>query len=174
VLIAEICGVSPLVSGPVIQEFTIPNSLPGSYNLIPYDHGIAIVDRPTPSWYLRPILRAMRQRPQGGTITVCGQLQGVPDDDLVEVGRMVGRGADAIVLHSEAVAPERIKLLRAGIDLAERALVVVHTKSERTAITRGLTMMRPGDGLLVLADNPVTSLRQLQRASGPMLDLEGI
>jgi cyanophycin synthetase len=172
VLIAEICGMPPHVSGPVIQGFVIPNSLPGSFNQVVYDHGIAIVDRPTPSWYLRPILRAMRQRPQGGTIVVCGQLQEVPDDDLTEVGRMVARGADAIVLHSEAIAPDRIKLLRAGIDLAERAMVVVHTKSERTAISRGLAMMRPGDGLLVLSDNPTTGLRQLSRATGPSIDFE--
>lgn len=171
VLIAEICGLPPHVSAPVIQRFEIPASLPGSFSQVNYDHGIAIVDRPTPSWYLRPILRAMRQRPQGGTIVVCGQLQDIPDDDLSEVGRLIARGADAIVLHSEALAPERITLLRAGIDLAERAMVVVHTKSERTAISRGLTMMRPGDGLLVLADNPAISLRQLSRASGPAIDL---
>ena len=103
---------------------------------------------------------------------MCGQLQGVPDDDLTEVGRLIARGADAIVLHSEALAPNRIKHLRAGLDLAERAMVVVHTRSERTAITRGLAMMRPGDGLLVLADNPATSLRQLTRASGPAIDLD--
>lgn len=171
-LIAETCGISPQVSGRVIQGFAIPNSLPGSFNLVSFDHGIAVVDRPTPSWYLRPIIRALRQRPQGGTIVVCGQLQEVPDDDLTEVGRLVARGADAIVLHSEAAAPDRIQLMRAGIDLAERAMIVVHTKSERTAVSRGLAMMRPGDSLLVLADNPATTLRQLSRAKGPMLDLE--
>jgi len=45
--------------------------------------------------------------------------------------------------------------------------MVVHTKSERTAIARGLAMMRPGDGLLVLSDSPGLALRQLGRSSGP-------
>jgi len=173
ILIAEICGIPPHVSGPVVARFEIPNSLPGSFNQIAYARGIAIVDRPTPSWYLRPILRAMRQRPQGGTIVVCGQLREIPVDDLTEVGRLIARSADAIVLHSETLAADRIKLLRLGIDIAERAMVVVHTKSERTAIARGLTMMRPGDGLLVLADNPASSLRQLTRATGPSIEFDG-
>ncbi len=169
VLVAEACGIPLESCGPVLAAFAIPPSLPGSFNQVHYGRGLAVVDRPAPSWYLRPALRAMRQRPHGGTIVVSGLLQAVPDDDLLDVGRLLARGSNAVILHSEAAQPGRMKRLRAGIDQSDRALVVVHTRSERTAIARGLTMMRPGDGLLVLADNPTLALRQLGRATGPFV-----
>lgn len=167
VAVAETCGIPLALCGKVLSEFSIPPALVGSFNQVRYDRGIAIVDRPAPSWYLRPTLRALRHRPHGGTIVIAGRLDSVPHDDLPEVGRLLGRTANALILHSEASNTDRMKRLRIGIDQADNALIVVHTSSERTAITRGLTMMRPGDGLLVLADNPGPALRQLRRASGP-------
>ena len=167
VAIAESCGIPLETCGEVLSDFAIPPALVGSFNQVRYDHGIAIVDRPAPSWYLRSTLRALRHRPHGGTIVIAGLLDGVPDADLPDLGRLIGRSTNAVILHSEATDPERMKRLRAGIDRTDNALVVVHARSERTAVARGLGMMRPGDGLLVLADNPAGVLRQLARASGP-------
>lgn len=167
VAIAESCGIPIETSGRVLREFVIPAALVGSFNQVRYDHGIAIIDRPAPSWYIRSTVRALRQRPHGGTIVIAGLLDGVPDTDLTDLGRLISRSADAVIIHSETIDPDRTKRFRAGIDQTDTALVVVHTSSERTAIARGLSMMRPGDGLLVLADNAGTALRQLGRATGP-------
>jgi len=100
-------------------------------------------------------------------IVTAGLLDTVPDSDLPDVGRLISRAANALILHSETVDPQRTALLREGLDQSDNALMVVHTKSERTAIARGLAMMRPGDGLLVLSDSPGLALRQLGRSSGP-------
>lgn len=164
---AQACGIPVEVIGPALASFSIPSSMAGSFNLIRYAEGIAVVNRPAPSWFLRPVLRAMRQRPQGGSIAVSGALENVPEDDLIECGRMLGRASDAVILYGDQLHPERLRKIRDGIAQGGRSLVVVHTTTERKAISRGLAMMRPGDGLLVLAENPVAALRQLGRSEGP-------
>jgi cyanophycin synthetase len=144
---------------------TSPRSMPGSFNIIDVNGATAIVDRPEPSWFLRSVLRAVKDRAAGRVITVAGRLESVPASDLVEVGRLLGRASSALILHSEAEDAGRAASFRQGVAQSDVPPPIVHTPSERRAITRALAMARPRDILLVLADKPLPALRALTRAT---------
>jgi UDP-N-acetylmuramyl tripeptide synthase len=142
-----------------------PRSMPGSFNIVEVNGTTAIVDRPQPSWFLRSVLRAVKDRAAGRVITVAGRLDPVPDSDLAEVGRLLGRASSALVLHSQSARTERAASFRQGVALSDVPPPIVHTPTERRAIARALAMARPRDILLVLADKPLPALRLLTRAT---------
>jgi hypothetical protein len=139
--------------------------MPGSFNIVDVNGVTVIVDRPEPSWFLRAVLRALKDRTVGRLITVAGRLDPVPNSDLAEVGRLLGRASSALVLHSEAEQAGRATTFRHGVTLSDVPPPIIHTPTERRAIGRALGMARPRDMLLVLADNPLSALRALSRAS---------
>jgi UDP-N-acetylmuramyl tripeptide synthase len=142
-----------------------PRSMPGSFNIVDVNGVTAIVGLPEPSWFLRPVLRAVKDRAIGRLITVVGRLDPVPDVDLAEVGRLLGRASSGLVLHSESENTSRATSFRQGVALSDVPPPIVHTPSERRAITRALAMAKPRDFLLVLADRPLPALRALSRAT---------
>lgn len=159
---AILCGLPVELVGKALRSYRpAPLRSPGSFNCIEIGEILAVVGRPEPSWFLRPVLRAMRDRKR--LITVAGTLDGVPEVDLPEVGRLLGRSSAAVVIHSEEERPERSEALRNGIALNEVPPPIVHTTTERRAVTRALSLARPRDGILVLADHPIPVLRALLR-----------
>jgi hypothetical protein len=139
--------------------------MPGSFNVLPVGEAVVVVDQPAPSWFLRTTLRGIfHLRPGHRLITVVGKMENVPDEDLTETGRLLGRAGGALILHSTADQPERATLLRQGIAANEVPPVVIHVSTERQAIARALTMLRPDDLAFVLADQPTSVLRGLNRA----------
>lgn len=167
--IARAVGIPASVIAKTLAHFTFPvTRLPGSFNVARVNGGIVVVDRPTMPWFLRPILRAMghvHDPEVGRLITVVGNMTGVEDEDLVEIGRMIGRASDAIVMHSHAGERERAQRLRAGIAQNSIPPVLVHVKSERQAIQRALRALRPTDAVLILAEYPAAALSQVHRAA---------
>lgn len=164
--IARHCGVSAAAIGAVLTGAPVmPGSLPGSFNVVHLENAVAVIDRPTPSWYVRPILRALTGRGRGRLVIVAGRMIGVPDDDLTEVGRLLGRGGDALIVHSEGAEPDRDGRFRQGIAANPVPPVVVHVPTERQALNRALKLLQPGDTLLVFADQPALALRAIQRAA---------
>lgn len=143
-----------------------PGSLPGSFNVLRAAERTIVVDRPDPSWFLRPVLRAVRDIRQHRLITVAGEMAKAPSLDLPEVGRLIGRTSAAVILHShdQNDAAERSDLLRQGIAMNDVPPVIVHATTERRAINRALKMAREGDVVLILADNAPASVRQVHRA----------
>ncbi len=164
--VATAMGIGETHIATALRAFrTSPRSMPGSFNIIDVNGATAIVDRPEPSWFLRSILRAVKDRAVGRVITVAGRLETVPASDLTEVGRLLGRASSALILHSEAEDAGRAASFRQGVALSDVPPPIVHTPSERRAITRALAMARPRDILLVLADKPLPALRALSRAT---------
>lgn len=164
--VALACGVPPSVIAAVVERFAPdPLLVSGSFNVFSRNGGTIIVDRPSPSWFLRPILRAIRDVAQARVIAVVGQGRPIPTSDLSEVGRLIGRTASALIVHSEDDDAERASALRQGIALCDLPPLIVHTPTERRALNRALRLMRPGDTVLVLADQPAHVLRALLRAT---------
>jgi cyanophycin synthetase len=165
--VARTCGISAAQIGKALRAYD-PNPMlsPGSFNVINLGGATAIVERPDPSWFLRPALRAVRDLPRHRLITVAGKMSEIGDADLVEVGRLLGRTSSILVLHSERDDPNRTELIRQGIALNDIPPVIVHTTTERRAIGRVTEMIRPGDVVLVLADNPASVIRVLLKAEG--------
>jgi UDP-N-acetylmuramyl tripeptide synthase len=148
-----------------LQKFRVsPRSMPASFNIFEINGTTAIVDRPEPSWFLRSVLRAVRDRKFGRLITVVGQLSAIPEADLVEVGRLLGRSSDALLVHSVTDDAERLVKFRRGLAQNDVPPPIVRIPTEARAVARGLSMLRARDILLVLADHPNSVIRALGRA----------
>ncbi|MCC6312413.1 MAG: hypothetical protein IT337_00255 [Thermomicrobiales bacterium] len=142
-----------------------PLALPGSFTTIDIGGALVIVDRPAPPWFLRAPLRAVARLTATRHVRIIGRASAIPDDELHETGRMLGRGGGLCVLHSEDDAPERTQLLRSGIAANEVPPIVIHVESEAAAIDSVLRALRPDDVVYMLADDPKTAVRRLQRAA---------
>ncbi|MBA2521360.1 MAG: hypothetical protein H0V24_17015 [Chloroflexia bacterium] len=164
--IARSCGIPGTTIAAALAKFEMsPAAMPGSFNVLSIGDAIVVVDRPVPSWFLRTPLRGIfHLLPGHRLITIAGKLEAVPDDDLVETGRLLGRAGGALVLHGSTERPERTALLRQGAAANEVPPVVIHVGTERQAISRALRMLRPDDLAYVLADQPAMVLRALERA----------
>ena len=164
--IARACGIDPVDIAAALSRFEVPALvMPGSFNMVRVAGAVAVVDRPAPSWFLRAPLRGLGHlRPGHRLITVAGAMSDVPEDDLVETGRLLGRAGGALIIHSQE-SENRLNLLRQGITSNEVPPVMIHLPTERKAINRMIRMVRPDDLVFVLADRPDLVLRTLERAA---------
>jgi UDP-N-acetylmuramyl tripeptide synthase len=159
-------GIAPSVIREALAGFTPnPMDLPGSFNLIEAGGVKVIVDRPDPSWFLRPVTRVVRDIPRHRLITVAGQFSSAPVSDVQEIGRLLGRVSSAIIVHSQESDMERSERLRQGVAMNDVPPVVIRTTTERRAVNRALRMARPGDALLILAEQAPAVLRAVMRAA---------
>lgn len=164
--VALACGIPEKTIAAALSSFIVPaTAMPGSFNVLAIDDAVVVVDRPAPSWFLRTALRGIIQLLSGHRlITVAGKMDNVPEADLVETGRLLGRAAGVLILHGTADQPERVALLRQGVAANKVPPLVVHVATERQAIARALSMLRPDDLAFILADQPASVLRALNRA----------
>ncbi|HET8522320.1 MAG TPA: hypothetical protein VFL82_03745 [Thermomicrobiales bacterium] len=159
-------GISPaVIRGALAGFMPNPTDLPGSFNLIDAAGVTVVVDRPDPSWFLRPVMRVVRDIPHHRLITVAGQFAAAPVSDVQEIGRLVGRASSAVILHSQESDGERSERLRQGIAMNDVPPVVIRTTTERRAMNRALSMARPGDAVLILAEQAPAVLRSVMRTA---------
>ncbi len=170
VLIAAAMGLSvgipaETVAGVLTSHAPDPAEVPGSFNVIERSGALLVVDLPTPPYFLRAPMRAVGHLPGQRHIRMIGRLDGIPDADLAETGRLLARGANLIVIHDESASPERADLLRQGIAAHDVPPVVIRAATESTALSAVLRMLRPEDVVYILADDPRAILRRLRRAT---------
>jgi cyanophycin synthetase len=129
--------------------------MPGSFNLI-YSSGVpTIVDRPAPSWFVRPIVRALRDFRQARVITVVGTMEGVPEQDFAEVGRLLGRVSSAmLVATGRATDGYQWQLLREGAFRNDVPPVFLPFPTEQAAYRKAVAMSRPADTIYFLSASP--------------------
>jgi cyanophycin synthetase len=170
--IAAMLGIEPEVTERALKRFRPTDVwMPDSFQVIDLDGVAVVVDRPNPSWFLRPVLRSLRDISPNRIISVVGKLTGIPSSDLPEVGRLIGRNSALVVSHSEDEEPNRSAAIKQGAAQNEVPAVIVHTKSEGRALSRALSIARRGDVVLVLADRPAPLARTILRAArrkGPL------
>lgn len=164
--VARSCGIPEATIAAALSTFEVPaTAMPGSFNVLAIDEAVVVVDRPAPSWFLRTALRGIVHLLSGHRlITVAGRMESVPDADMVETGRLLGRAAGVLILHGSSDQPERVALLRQGVAANKVPPLVVHVATERQAIARALTMLRADELAFVLADQPASVLRAVDRA----------
>lgn len=171
--IAVACGVPIEAIRSALRRFAIFGWLmPGSFNTLRIGDAVALIDQPAPPWFLRPGLRAASHLPHDRLLVVAGHQAGIADDQLAEVGRLLGRAADILVLHSEDADPRRGEALLRGVSLNDVPPLVVHLPTERRAVNRAVKNLRPTDVLYVLADDAAPVLRAIARA-GDTARLDG-
>lgn len=129
--------------------------IPGSFNLM-YSSGVpTIVDRPSPSWFVRPIVRALRDFRQARLLTVVGAMEGVPEQDYAEVGRLLGRVSSAmLVATGRATDGYAWNLLREGAFRNDVPPVFLPFPSEQAAFRKAIAMARPADTIYFLSAAP--------------------
>lgn len=140
-----------------------PARTPGSFHIVDVDGISVVLDRPNPSWFLRPVLRTLRDVNPSRVITVVGKLGAVPQSDIQEVGRLLGRVSSIFVTHSIDDSPELAAAVKQGVALNEIPPMIVHVKAENRALSRALSMAHRGDLIFMLSDKPEHYSRLLSR-----------
>jgi cyanophycin synthetase len=161
---AAAMGIAPATIAAGLESFSQnPESMPGSFNVFDVQGITVIVDRPAPSWFLKPVLRAMGDRVAGRLITVAGLIGSIPAPDLPEVGRLLGRVSHALVIDGSEANRDRIAALRQGVALNDVPPPLLHTPNERRALSRAISLARAKDIVLALTDEPAAMLKTLSR-----------
>jgi cyanophycin synthetase len=161
---ASAMGISNATIAEALSSFQQdPSSMPGSFNVFDVQGITVIVDRPSPSWFLKSVLRAMGDRVAGRLITVAGLLGSIPAPDLPEVGRLLGRASHALVLDGSEENKDRIAALKQGVALNDVPPPLLHTPNDRRALSRAISLARAKDIILALTDEPATMLKMLAR-----------
>ena len=161
--IARSCGLPDrLIAAGLAAHEARPESMPGSFNVFDSGSATIVVDRPMPSWFLRSSLRASVNLGRGRQVRVVGPMTDIPDSDVSEVGRLLGRNGGVLVLHGawDAGRSERI---RQGAASNHVPPIVLQAPDERTAVQQAMDMLRTDDVMLVLAENPAATVRLIQR-----------
>lgn len=161
--VARSCGVPhSIIAGGLAAHDAKPEQMPGSFNVFEFGSALVVIDRPMPSWFLRMSLRAALGLTSGRLVRVVGPMLEVGDEDLVEVGRLLGRHGGALIVHGEW-STERLAALRQGAAANEVPPIYLRAESERSAMLQGLAMLRTHDVMLVLAEDALAAVRLMAR-----------
>jgi cyanophycin synthetase len=161
--IARSCGISlQQITAGLLSHQVDPERMPGSFNVLHGGGSMIVVERPMPSWFLRGTLRGTANLASGRQLRVAGAMPDIHEDDLSDVGRLLGRRGGILILHGD-VNSDRLQLLRQGAANNDVPPIFVPEDDERSAVRRGLSLLKPGDVLLVLAENPIAVLRLINR-----------
>ena len=168
IAIACAIGIDARTVTEAITRFeTSADILPGSFNVYEVETWRVVVDGLVPSWHLRTLLRSVNPGSRRRQITVVGDLDTIPGHDVREVGRLLGRHAGAIVLHSNKDY-RRVDAFRRGIAANDYPPVMIHLPTERRALNRALKTVRPDDVVLILTNaDPGPATRAVTRLLVP-------
>ncbi len=157
--IANACGITiPQVRAGLSKYLPRAAIMPGSFNVFDAGPATVVVDRPTPSWFLRTSIRGAAGLGDRRQVRVVGPMLSVPTTDMNEVGRLLGRQNGAIIMHGDWPY-DRLGLFKLGVAMNDVPPVLLQAADERRAIIQGLEMLRFDDVLLVLAENPAAAVR---------------
>ena len=176
-------GVPVATIAATLRDFTSSATLmPGACNQVQLAGATVIVDRLSDPYSARALARGLRRvkgRHRRVVLLPATGDEGLDPPALTEIGRVMGRSFDLIVIYSpeeagswphggpelelaasEAVeATEPTAFLRAGIALNPVPPVVLTVAGEGAALERVLRLLRPGDLALVLARDVALALR---------------
>ena len=137
--------------------------LPTSLNSFTASGIRVIIDRPSPSWFLGPLLRASRTLKPNRIVFVTDYRGVSNQDDSVEVGRMIGRNASMCVMIDDDNSLASVMAIKAGIAQNHVPPPIAHASSLPKAVIRGLSAAREGDLVVVLTNRAQTVYRALAR-----------
>lgn len=157
-------GIGPDIIRESLRQFDhTPDLLPGSFSDQQVGSIRSVVDRISPSWFLKSTLRAANPRSERRQITVVGGLASLPPEDLFEVGRMLGRSHGALIHHGD-ISAAKFAEFKKGLARNDYPPMLVSLPTERRAINRALRAVRADDVLLFLGDgDPGPALRAVDR-----------
>jgi cyanophycin synthetase len=137
-----------------LQTFTgDADQAPGRFNLLCSAEATVIADYAHNPSALAALVEALEQFPhrrRSLVFTACNRR----DEDVLEMGRIVGNGFDRVILYKDRGNNDRAdgelnELLRQGLTQGKRISCTSETDGERQAIREALAALAPGD-LVVL------------------------
>ena len=134
--------------------------LPTSLNSFVTSGVRVLIDRPSPSWFLGPLLRAARAIRPARKIFVVDYRAATNHDDTVEVGRMIGRQAAMCVLIDDDASLASVMAFKAGVAQNRVPPPIGHAPSLAKAIDRAMSAAREDDLVIILT----THARDAERA----------
>lgn len=173
-MIAAALAVILGIDGGVIRETLAtfasdPAVAPGSFNLLSTGNSTLILDRPSSSWFLRPVLRALRDYRRTRMLTVFSGLRGASAADTAEIGRLLGRISNILIVSDdEPTDAERIVSAMEGARRNAVPPMLIPVSSELEGVRKAIGLARPKDIIYVLSDDPAalwTAIEQL----GPLV-----
>lgn len=123
--------------------------LPASMNLYTYNEARVVIDQLAPHWILRDVLKVLNPGMNRRQITVVGDLSWIEPDEVYEVGKLIGRYRGTIVLHGEQ-EPNRLADFKRGVATNEFPPLLSMLPTERRAINRAFSALRPNNVLVIL------------------------
>ena len=147
-----------------LETFTPSHAhLPRSLNMLMTATTRVIVDRPSPSWFLSPLIKTLRSLRADRLTCVVDYPSSHPVEDLVDIGRMLARHSQAVVLIDQEVGLARVMGLRAGVAQTPNPPPIIHTSSLPRAIRRAMAGAGEDDLTLILSPRPEQVHRLLAR-----------
>lgn len=150
-----------------------PEEIPGSFNVLATGNSVLILDTPSASWHLRPVLRALRDYHRARLLTVFSGLRGTLQTDTVEIGRLLGRISNILIVSEDDPSDaERISLATEGARRNELPPMLIPVDSEIEGVRRAMGLARHKDVIYVLSDDPAALWAELSQL-GPLVHLPG-
>ena len=157
----------PQVSASLADFSPSHAQLPHSLNVLRTATTRVIIDRPSPSWFLGPLLKTLRTLRPGRLTSVVDYPATHPVEDLVDVGRMLARHSHAFVLIDDEVGLAGVIGLRNGVAQTPHPPPIIHAASLPRAIRRAMAGAGEDDLTLILSPRPELVHRLLARDRVP-------
>ncbi len=146
-----------------------PDATPGSFNVLTTGSSVLILDSPSASWHLRPVLRALRDFHRARLLTVMSGLRGTLDTDVAEIGRLLGRISNILTISDDDPSDlERIAQIAEGARRNELPPMIIPVESEIGGVRRAIGLARPRDVIYIISDDPAGLWGQLKEL-GPLV-----
>lgn len=123
--------------------------LPASMNTYEGPDYRAAIDQLGPAWVLQPVIKAINPMATRRQVTVVGDLRWIDEEDIIELGRLLGRYHGAIVLHSDQ-EESRVDAFKQGLSANPYPPLLIRLPTERRAINRAFKTLKSDDVLLIL------------------------
>jgi cyanophycin synthetase len=141
-----------------------PELMPGSCNIIEQDDATILLDSARQVWTIRSLVRGIRDTAFNRTIVVSDSFQHLPDDQILDAGRLVGRVADVVVMHPRLPESESQEHFKDGLARNGVPPLVFVMPDEHEAIARALSMLNAGDLCVLLTSNVPEAIAVINRS----------
>jgi len=141
---------------------------PARFNLFSFAGATVVVDYGHNADALLALIDAISRFPHDRRLVVYTAAGDRRDSDIIRQAEIIGNGFDRVIIYEDKCTRGRpdgevITLMRRGFSVATRVADIFETRGEFRAIEAGLTMLRPGDLILIQADQVEPSLAFIEQ-----------
>jgi isoaspartyl peptidase/L-asparaginase-like protein (Ntn-hydrolase superfamily)/UDP-N-acetylmuramyl tripeptide synthase len=141
---------------------------PGRFNLFEINGATVVLDYGHNAYALASLIEAMKHWPQCRRVAVYSTAGDRRDCDLIRQGELLGNALDRVVLYEDHYLRGRkpgeiIRLFRQGVEMGARAREIEELRGAVPAMEHALATVRPGELLLLQADEVDESVEFIRR-----------